>query len=147
MPIFFLIFILIPVIELAVLIKVGGQIGVLWTVLLIFLTAIVGVNILRIQGISTLMKAQSRLQSGQLPAVEMAEGFILALAGALMIVPGFITDALGFVLLIPVFRGKIASQLMQALLARNRFHSTPRHTDNQQSHESKIIEGEFRRED
>lgn len=154
MPIFFLIFILVPIVELAVLIQVGSHIGLLWTILCILLTAIIGVNLLRIQGINTLIKAQSRLQTGELPAAELAEGFILALAGALLLTPGFITDAFGFLLLIPVFRGRIASHIMQFLLKRQggvsmhtRKEQTFSESVQQQSHKSNTIEGEFRRED
>ena len=107
MPLLF-IFILVPMIELAVLIKVGSHIGVLWTLALIFLTAIIGVTLLRAQGLATLMRAGQRLQEGQLPAQELAEGFLLALAGALLITPGFVTDAIGFTLLLPGVRGHFA---------------------------------------
>lgn len=154
MPIFFLIFILIPIAELALLIQVGSHIGLLWTILCILLTAIIGVSLLRIQGINTLMKAQSRLQTGELPATELAEGFILALAGALLLTPGFITDAFGFLLLVPIFRGRFASQIMRFLLKRQGTVSMHTHTksfsENVQqhsSHHSHTIEGEFRRED
>ncbi|MEC8523524.1 MAG: FxsA family protein, partial [Pseudomonadota bacterium] len=96
-----IIFILVPMAELAVLIKVGSAIGVLWTLALIFLTAIIGVHLLRQQGLATLMKANERMQQGALPAQELAEGFLLALAGALLLTPGFLTDAFGFSLLMP----------------------------------------------
>jgi len=107
------IFILVPMIELAVLIKVGSQIGVLWTLALIFLTAIVGVTLLRAQGLATLMRAGQRLQEGSLPAQELAEGFLLALAGALLITPGFVTDAIGFTLLLPGIRGHFAGSVLK----------------------------------
>lgn len=85
MPLLF-IFIIVPLAELAVLIKVGSYIGILWTFALILLTATIGVSILRVQGLSTLMRASQKLQDGGLPAKELAEGFLLALAGALSLI-------------------------------------------------------------
>lgn len=108
-----LIFILVPMAELAVLIKVGGAIGVLPTFGLIFLTAIIGVSLLRAQGLATLMRAGERMQQGALPAQELAEGFLLALAGALLLTPGFLTDAFGFSLLLPGARGVMAQSLLK----------------------------------
>ncbi|MEC7547331.1 MAG: exlusion protein FxsA [Thalassolituus sp.] len=108
-----IIFILVPMAELAVLIKVGSAIGVLWTLALIFLTAIIGVHLLRQQGLATLMKANERMQQGALPAQELAEGFLLALAGALLLTPGFLTDAFGFSLLMPGVRGTMAQSIMK----------------------------------
>ncbi|MDO6749638.1 FxsA family protein, partial [Gilvimarinus sp. 1_MG-2023] len=80
---FLVLFIVVPLLELAVLIKVGGYIGVIWTLVIIFLTAIIGVNILKKQGMDVLMRASQKMQEGTLPARELAEGFLLALAGAL----------------------------------------------------------------
>ena len=108
-----LIFIIVPMIELAVLIQVGSYIGVLWTLALIFITAIIGVRLL--QGLSTLMRAQQRLAEGGIPAQELAEGFLLALAGALLLTPGFLTDAFGFSLLMPGVRGAMAGSVMKVL--------------------------------
>jgi len=108
-----LIFIVVPLAELAVLIKVGSAIGILPTFALIFLTAIIGVTLLRAQGLATLMRASERMQQGSLPAQELAEGFLLALAGALLLTPGFLTDAFGFSLLMPGVRGAMAGSLMK----------------------------------
>ena len=94
-----IIFIIIPLIELAVILKVNSFIGIGWTLGLILITAFVGVRLLRQQGISTLLRANQKMQQGQMPAQEMAEGFLLALAGALLLTPGFVTDAAGFILL------------------------------------------------
>lgn len=110
-----LIFIIVPMIELAVLIQVGSYIGVLWTLALIFITAIIGVRLLKLQGLSTLMRAQQRLAEGGIPAQELAEGFLLALAGALLLTPGFLTDAFGFSLLMPGVRGAMAGSVMKML--------------------------------
>lgn len=110
-----IIFILVPMAELAVLIQVGSHIGLLWTLGLIFITAIIGVRLLKLQGVSTLMRAQQRLAEGAIPAQELAEGFLLALAGALLLTPGFITDAFGFTLLMPGMRGMMAGSVMKML--------------------------------
>lgn len=103
-----LLFIAIPIIEMVVLIKVGSAIGALSTVLLVLATAVIGVFLLRQQGLSTLWRLQSKVQSGQSPAAEMLEGIVLAFGGALLLTPGFVTDTIGFLCLIPFSRAYIA---------------------------------------
>ncbi len=107
-----LLFIIIPLVELYVIIAVGEEIGALWTVVLVLLTAIIGVNLLRIQGMSTLMRAQQNMAQGKTPAMEMLEGVILAFGGILLIVPGFITDGIGFLCLLPASRRAIIRYIM-----------------------------------
>ena len=85
MPVFFFLFIVMPIAELAVLIQVGSVIGVLNTVGLVFLTAVIGAWLLRQQGLATLLRANERLNSGELPAKEVAEGLILAVGGAMLL--------------------------------------------------------------
>ena len=102
-----------PVAELALLIEVGGRVGVLATIGLVLLTAVVGVSLLRHQGLATLTRGVGRLGSGELPAKELAEGVLLAIAGALLVTPGFLTDGLGFALLWPTFRSGIAERLLR----------------------------------
>ena len=99
----------IPVVEIYFLIQVGEQIGALWTVLLVVLTAVIGVRLLKQQGLSTLMKAQQKMQTGALPATEMVEGIGLLIAGAFLLTPGFFTDFIGFLLLIPASRKAIVA--------------------------------------
>jgi UPF0716 protein FxsA len=108
----FALFIAVPIIEMVVLIQVGQQIGALWTVALVLLTAFIGINLLRHQGLATLSRASWRIQSGQIPAQEMLEGILLAVGGALLLTPGFVTDAIGFLLLVPFTRQFFASRLM-----------------------------------
>lgn len=103
----FLLFIVMPVLELWLLIQVGGQIGALNTIGLVFLTAIIGTWLLRQQGLRTLFQAQEKMASGQMPAKEMAEGLCLAVGGALLLTPGFVTDAIGFACLIPGLRSAL----------------------------------------
>ena len=110
-----LIFIVIPIVELAVILKVGSYVGVLWTLLLIVATAFIGVSLLRAQGLSTLMRAGQKMQDGQLPAQELAEGFLLALAGALLLTPGFVTDGFGFALLIPSVRKRLIKNVIKMI--------------------------------
>jgi len=108
-----LLFIIIPLIELYFIIAVGEQIGAFWTVILVLLTAVVGVNLLRFQGMSTLARAQKSMAQGQIPAMEMVEGMALAVAGVLLITPGFITDSIGLLLLIPASRQIIVKFIMR----------------------------------
>ncbi|MEZ5524650.1 MAG: FxsA family protein [Pseudomonadales bacterium] len=104
MKFLFLLFIVMPVVEITLLIKVGQQIGALNTAGLVVLTAIIGSFMLRQQGLSTLFRAQERINSGQIPLQEMLEGIFLAVGGALLITPGFVTDLFGFLCLIPATR-------------------------------------------
>ena len=97
-------FIVLPILEMYVLIKVGGNLGALNTVLLVLLTALIGVALLRVQGFRTLMNAKNKLGMAQLPAEEIITGIFLAIGGALLLTPGFITDTFGFLCLIPFTR-------------------------------------------
>lgn len=116
MSIFLLLFIVMPIAEMAVLIKVGGAIGVLNTVGLVLLTAVIGAWLLKQQGLATLLRANQRLNSGELPAREVAEGLILAVGGALLLTPGFITDTIGFLCLIPGTRHWFAAQALKRMV-------------------------------
>ena len=97
----FLIFICIPALEIYLLIEIGSQIGALNTVALIFLTAIIGLYIARYQGIQTFKSGMINLYQNKMPIYEMMSGASIALAAFLLIVPGFFTDFIGFLLLIP----------------------------------------------
>jgi UPF0716 protein FxsA len=107
-----LVFFLTPIVEMYLLIEVGGYIGAVPTIGLVMITAVIGVALLRIQGLATLTRGVSRLNRGELPAREMVEGLLLAVAGALLLTPGFITDAVGFVLLAPPSRQLIAQYVL-----------------------------------
>ncbi len=82
------------------------------TVVLVMITAVLGVGLLRIQGLATLTRGMSRLQGGELPATEVVEGLLLAVAGALLLTPGFITDGVGFILLTPPLRALVAQRVL-----------------------------------
>ncbi len=101
----------VPIAEIAVLISVGGQIGVIATIALILITAIAGVFLLRLQGLQILMQAQEAMAENRLPLDSVIHGLFLLVAGAFLLTPGFITDALGFLLLIPPLRLLIARWL------------------------------------
>ena len=98
------VFVIVPVIEIALFIEVGGRIGLWSTLGLVFLTAIVGTWLLRAQGLATLQRARSELDGGRLPARELFDGACLLVAGAFLLTPGFFTDGVGFLLLLPPFR-------------------------------------------
>ncbi len=104
---FVLIFLATPVVELYFLIKVGGVLGAGPTIALVLLTAAAGVFLVRAQGLSAVMRVQKLLAAGQSPALEMLEGMLLFIAGAMLLVPGFFTDAIGFALLTPPLRRRL----------------------------------------
>jgi len=124
-----LLFMLIPIVEMWILIEVGGWIGALPTIALVVWTATIGLSLLKQQGLSTLMRARRKMDEGAIPASELVSGVMIAVGGALLLTPGFVTDALGFALLIP--------QTRQWLL----FKLIDRYRD------KIVIEGEFHRVD
>ena len=101
---FFIIFICIPALEIYLMIKIGGQVGALNTVALIFLTAIIGLYFAKKQGVQTLKSGVINLYQNKIPMYEVMSGASIALAALLLIIPGFFTDFLGFLLLIPFTR-------------------------------------------
>jgi len=115
--------------QMWILIEVGGWIGALPTIGLVVLTATIGLSLLKQQGLSTLMRARLKMDEGAIPASELVSGVMIAVGGALLLTPGFVTDALGFALLIP--------QTRQWLL----FKLIDRYRD------KIVIEGEFHRVD
>ena len=101
---FFLLFIGLPALEIFLLIKIGGQVGALNTVALIFLTAIIGLYFAKLQGIQTIKSGMVNLYQNKMPVYEMMSGASIAIAALLLIIPGFFTDLIGFLLLIPFTR-------------------------------------------
>ena len=101
---FFLIFIVLPALEIFFMIKIGSEIGALSTLSLIFFTAIIGVFFARVQGIQTLKSGLLNLYQNKIPIYELISGASIAFAAVLLIIPGFITDLIGFILLIPFTR-------------------------------------------
>ena len=137
------IFLIVPLIEIYVLIQVGQVIGAGWTVFAVVATAVIGVWLLRLQGLSTLMRARQKLDSNELPAQEMLEGVGLVIAGALLLTPGFCTDAIGFLLLFPLTRRWLTSRLAARMIVARPMggaHSGP--------HDPNVIDGvKYRRDD
>ncbi|PAV25711.1 UPF0716 protein FxsA [Tamilnaduibacter salinus] len=154
MGVFLSLFIIMPIVEMAILIKVGGIIGALNTIGLVLLTAVIGAWLLRQQGLATLLKANQRVQSGELPAREVAEGLILAVGGALLLTPGFVTDTVGFLCLLPGSRHWLANQALKRLVvsgtqAGGMYFSAGSDPFGgmRPGRDDDIIEGEYRRRD
>ena len=102
-----LIILFVPLIEIYLFIQIGGLIGAFYTILIILLTAVVGIFFVRLQGISTLKSGVTQLYQNQIPVYEMMSGAALAFAALLLIIPGFATDLIGFLLIIPITRNII----------------------------------------
>ena len=128
---FFILFIGIPALEIFLLIKIGGKIGALNTVALIFLTAIIGVYFAKVQGIQTLKSGMINLYQNKIPMYEIMSGASIAIAALLLIIPGFFTDCIGFLLLIPFTR-----TILFSLTIKNKQNTN---TKNQ----NKTIDGEI----
>ena len=110
---FFLIFIGLPALEIFLMIKIGGEIGALSTVALIFLTAILGIYYARVQGIQTLRSGIVNLYQNKVPIYEIMSGASIAFASLLLIIPGFLTDIIGFLLLVPFTRKLIIKKIFK----------------------------------
>ena len=126
MPVFrllFLLFLIIPLLEITILIKVGGIIGIMPTVVLCVLTAVTGAGLLRYQGLQTMVSVQTKLARGEIPATDMLSGVLLLLSGALLLTPGFFTDGIGFLCLVPKFRSAMAATFLTQMLHRGTFQS------------------------
>ncbi len=104
MLIFLILLIGLPLIELYVLIEIGARIGALTTILLAIFTAVLGATLMRMQGLQTLMRVRAAMERGEPPALQMLDGMLLLIGGGVLLFPGFITDAFGFLLLIPPVR-------------------------------------------
>ena len=114
----FIVFLVVPLVEIWLLIEVGSVIGAIWTVMLVVLTAMIGAALVRAQGLATLSRSQAQLRAGELPALEMFEGVALIVAGALLLTPGFFTDIVGFTLLMPPLRRRLIRTVMERRFIR-----------------------------
>ncbi len=144
-PLLAALFIGVPLIEIYLFIQVGGMIGALPTVVLVVVTALLGVSLLRAQGFSTMAKFQQEVSTGQLPATTMLEGVALIFGGALLLTPGFMTDAIGFLCLIPFTRQTIIAWAIKNMTVTSSgfYQSTSQRPSNDQD----VIEGEYRKSD
>ncbi len=123
MALFILIlFIAVPVIEIGLFVQVGGMIGLWPTLAVVILTAVLGTALLRHQGLDTLRRVQDSLAQDRLPVAEMFDGLCLLMAGALLLTPGFMTDAFGFLLFVPPFRAAAAQAIGRYVLSHGRVH-------------------------
>ena len=117
---FFLVFIGLPALEIFIMIKIGGHVGALNTIILILLTAVIGIYFAKIQGIQTLKSGIFNIYQNKIPIYEIISGASIAFAALLLIIPGFFTDFLGFVLLVP-FSRKILFKIL--LKKKNKINS------------------------
>ena len=122
--------ILIPIVEIYLFIKIGSQIGAFSTIFLVFFTAVIGVYYARYEGINTLRSGMMQIIKNQIPAHELISGAAIAFAAVLLIIPGFATDLIGFLLIIPVTRKLILGKLNKKF-------------ENKEMKKKDFIEGEF----
>lgn len=153
MRIFLLLFLLFPLAELAVLIKVGSSIGVLPTILLLIISGMAGILLLRLAGFATAWRARERLARGELPEQEMLQGLMMAVAGGLLFLPGFLSDVIALLVLFPptrrLFLGLVGRRIERQAQRRRAFEDDIRQRSGDQpgNHRPNVIEGEWERRD
>ena len=137
----------VPILEIAVFIEAGERIGLWPTLGAVILTAVVGTALLRLQGLSTIARARESVEAGQLPVAEVFDGICLLIGGALLLTPGFVTDAVGFLLLIPpvrlVLRRWCRRYLMEAGRVQMWSDAPPPDPGSAGGRSSPVIDGEF----
>ena len=122
--------ILVPVIEIYLFIKIGGAIGAFTTILLVFITAIIGIYYARYEGLNTIKSGLNQLIKNKVPAYEMISGAAIAFAALLLIIPGFATDVIGFLFILPITRKLI-------------FGNLAKHFKKNETKKNNFIDGEF----
>lgn len=148
---FLILFVMVPLVELYFMLQVSDSVGAFNTVLLVVMTAIVGGVLVRLQGFSTMMRVREMSARGEAPALEMIEGAILLLCGLMLLLPGFITDAIGFLLLIPPLRKLFVLRMLKranilktntasSVVDEAEFHEV--HTRSGRVEERRVIEAE-----
>jgi UPF0716 protein FxsA len=140
-----LLFVGVPLVELYFLIKVGSQIGAFSTIFLTVFTAMLGGWMVRAQGFSTLAKVRGSMERGEVPAFEMMEGAVLLVCGFLLLLPGFITDIVGFLFLVPALRRWLLAMGLQHGGVMRPGENPSAESSSYQ--ERRVIDGEFKRED
>jgi UPF0716 protein FxsA len=113
-----LLFTAVPLVELGLLIWIGGRVGVLPTVALILLTGVLGAALARHQGFATWRRFETALQEGRIPGRELAEGLLILVAGTVLLTPGVLTDAAGFLILVPAVRRVLVDRVVRAVRRR-----------------------------
>jgi len=144
----FPIFVVVTLAEIYVLVSVGQAIGGLSTVLLVVITAFIGTSLLRQQGWSTMAKAQQSMAEGRTPAMEMLEGVVILVSGILLLTPGFLTDGLGLLGLMPWSRHYFINHFLEknaerVFKSRNSVFINRSRTTDSKSKKDETIEGEF----
>lgn len=128
---FFLLILLMPFIELYFMIEIGAKIGALTVILLILASGFLGLFLMRTQGLATLQKAQQLMSAGQPPEKEMLEGILIFIGGVLLLIPGFITDIFGLLLLFPPIRHLMIKQVIKQKTRQGQYY------------QEEVLEGEF----
>jgi|TARA_B100000929_G_scaffold29332_1_gene21528 UPF0716 protein FxsA len=134
-------FIVLPILEMYILIEVGGFIGALNTIGLVLLTALLGLILLRQQGFRTLLNARNKLMQAELPTEELVTGIFLAVGGALLLTPGFVTDFIGFMCLLPFTRS-----FLMSLIATS-FFDVSGFSQKKEEKQGNWIEGEYKKDE
>lgn len=143
-----LIFIGGPLLELSVLIDVGGEIGAIPTVLLCVLTAAIGLSLVRLQGLKVLRNMQEATQRGEPVGENLIHGFFLLIAGVCLFIPGFVTDALGALLLIPLVRIFLGRAGLAHMVVRSNIHAGWKSSSTHSRNSSGVtIDGEYHKEE
>ncbi len=140
---FLVLFVGVPLFELYLLMKVGGEIGAIPTITLSVFTAVLGGLLVRTQGFATAMKVRQAMDRGEVPAEQMLEAVLLLMAGMLLLLPGFVTDVVGFLCLVPTVRRLLVSGFFKRAKVTQASSPGARGAPPGQ----RIIEGEYRRED
>ena len=137
----------VPILEIYLFFQVGGLIGVGWTILIVIATAVIGASLLRQQGLSTWARLNQSIAQGQLPPTVLVEGILLLISGAFLLTPGFFTDAVGFMVLIPQVRAMLASSLLSrgVFMASSSMYTSysSQATSESRQEQNNIIEGEY----
>ncbi len=141
----FLFFLIVPFVEIYLLLQIGGIIGVFPTIFMVVFTAALGAWLLRQQGFATWMRFQENLNRGEIPAYEMIEGPVLLVGGALLLTPGFFTDAFGFACLVPALRRKIAQYVIENHLVNGNIQT--QFYQQQTKRPADVIEGEYNKDE
>lgn len=141
----FLLFALIavPIAEIAVFIQAGEIIGLWPTLALVIVTAVAGSTLLRVQGLSTLRRAQESLARHEFPVAEVFDGLCLLVAGALLLTPGFLTDTLGLLLFVPPFRRALGAFLAKRMVVSGHIHMTAGMDPGSTRKSGPVVEGEY----
>jgi UPF0716 protein FxsA len=135
----FLLFLVVPLVEIYLLIKIGSVVGAGLTIFLVVFTAFLGAILVRAQGFSTLVRIQAQMATSRLPAMEIMEGVFLFVAGALLLTPGFFTDAVGFVFLTPPLRRLIIRRIIE-----RGYINRASVTGSNQADPKRVIDAEYR---